>query len=149
MCINIDLKTNKVTVDVPVNSFMFNNNFTLDSINAIIKKRFNEYYMQSDIYPNINYKGTILNVNEITLQHNGNYTAHTKGILTIHGVSREVVTDVILTIKNNNVTVTSQITIIPTLYGIRIPSYIGEMYFHKVRIIVNGSLKPLSQSQYR
>jgi polyisoprenoid-binding protein YceI len=137
--IHINFKAGSVSVNVPVSSFIFQNNYVADTMNSIVKKRFNEYYMESTEYPRITYKGKIININSIKFDRNGVYTLHTKGIMEIHGVNQNVVADALLTVSEGKIKISAQIVIEPAKYKIRIPPYIGYMYFREVTVHVQGS----------
>jgi len=138
--IHINFKTGSISLETAIDSFTFHNNFVADTMNWLIKKRFNEYYMESNLYPEINYQGKITNTATIKYNKDGVYPIHTKGILYLHGVKQSITAEAILTVKGGHLSVNSEIVVVPETYKIRIPPYIGYMYFKEVNIAVQGDL---------
>lgn len=131
---------NKISVSVPVKSFRFTNNFVSDSLNKIISERFNNHYMESDSYPTVSYEGRIINRDEIDFNQDGQYPVKTKGVLHLHGTAKEVMAEGIVTVKNKRVQLDARLIVKPAEYGIRIPPYIGNIYFREVLIQLNGPI---------
>lgn len=137
----IDHNKAKLHLTVPVASFQFTNNFVSDSLNDVIYERFKSYYMESDKYPDVTYKATIINNSSINLEKDGTYPIQTKGTLRIHGVEQEVTAEGMVQVSGGKVNVAAKIVVLPAAYKIRIPSYIGNMYFREVFIESKASLK--------
>ncbi len=139
--IRIDLKQGTVALRVPVRSFRFYNNFVSDTLNAVICERFNTHYMESDRFPVILYTGDM----NISDQAGGNHRAaagfRTNGTLTLHGIVHTVSAEGTLDRSSGQAIIHADIVIKPADWGIRIPPYIGDMYFKEVRIDINGTLK--------
>jgi polyisoprenoid-binding protein YceI len=138
--IQLDKETGTVRVKVPIKSFGFTNNFILDTMNNLIYSRFNEYYMESGQYPEVVYNAQITNRESINFEKDGVYPIQTKGTLRLHGVEKEITSDGTLTVENKQVTVAAKLVVLPKEFGIRIPFYIGDMYFREVFINVHGTL---------
>jgi len=139
--IELDKAEARLLLSVPVASFRFTNNFVSDSANQVIHKRFNSYYMESDKYADVTYMATIENATEINFEKDGNYPIRTSGMLRIHGVDRKVAAQGIVSVQGTEVTVAAKIMVQPLDYGIRIPAYIGNMYFKEVFIETKANLK--------
>jgi hypothetical protein len=138
--ININFKSGAVLLKVPVQSFLFHNNFIADTMNEVIRSRFNSYYLESSLFPEVVYSGTLLQPGSLKPVNGKQYTFRSSGKLLLHGVAREVTTEGTLDFRPGSVTVNASITLQPGDYGIRIPSYIGNMYFRQVEIKVRGVL---------
>jgi hypothetical protein len=138
--IQIDSKAGKVYLAVPIRSFLFSNNFVADSLNSIIYDRFNEYYMESQKFPRVTYDARITNLNKISFTKNGTYLIKTSGTLNLHGVDQQVSAEGTVTVNEKGITVTTKITVLPQQYKIRLPPYIGNMYFKEVFIDLNAQL---------
>ncbi len=138
--IQIDSRTGKVYLTVPIRSFLFSNNFVADSLNSIIYDRFNEYYMESQKFPGVTYDAKITNLNKISFTKNGTYPIKTLGTLNLHGVDQQVTAEGTVTVNEKGITVTTKITVLPQQYKIRLPPYIGNMYFKEVFIDLNAQL---------
>ena len=57
---------------------------------ALMQEHFNENYVESEKFPNATFKGKVTNLDQIDFGTAGEYRAIVEGILTIHGVDREV-----------------------------------------------------------
>jgi len=138
--VQLDHTNGKLKLEVPVKSFRFTNNFMSDTLNDILYHRFNHYYMESTKYPKVIYNARIINNAAISFEQDGTYPIQTKGIATIHGVDQEATAEGVVTVKNGKITVIAKMVVHPTYYKIRIPTYIGGMYFKEVFIKVKGAL---------
>lgn len=139
--LELDGKTGRLFLKVPVNSFRFQNNFISDSMNAVIYERFNTHYMQSGRFPYVTYNARILNTSEIDLGSDGDYPLEISGTLEIHGTQKQVRTLGQITVNKGRITVKAHLTIKPEDYNIPIPEYIGSMYFKEVHIESSCLLK--------
>jgi polyisoprenoid-binding protein YceI len=74
----INLKTGAIYFKVAVNTFKFKK--------SLMEEHFNENYMESDKYPNAEFKGKI--VDEIDLHKDGTYNVTVEGTLNMHGVDK-------------------------------------------------------------
>lgn len=126
----INLKSGAVSVKVPVKSFAFSNNFVSDTLNSLIRERFNNYYMESDQFPEVDFQG------KISLQGKTKAAEQLafNGKLTLHGVTRDVTGKVVIKARNGQYAIKAFLKVIPAEYDIRIPPYIGYMYFKEVDI---------------
>lgn len=140
--IELDRSAAKLQLSVPVSSFLFTNNFVSDSANEVIHKRFNSYYMESSKYPDVTYQASVVNMNSIDFEKDGRYPIQTKGTLNIHGVQQEVTAGGTVEVKGGKVNITARIKVLPADYKIRIPAYIGQMYFREVFIETTAALQP-------
>lgn len=139
--IEIDKGKASLRLSVPVASFEFSNNFVSDSMNTVIHERFNSYYMESDKYPDVTYEATIDNNSNINYEKDGSYPIRTRGKLRIHGVEQEMLAEGMVQVSGGEVSVAAKIKVLPADYKIRIPSYIGNMYFREVLIESKATLK--------
>src|SRR5437588_12703706 len=80
----LDAKTGTIQFSVLMKSFEFEK--------ALMQEHFNTDYVESDKYPKAEFKGTITNNPNINYNKEGSYTAHVKGQLTMHGVTRDIET---------------------------------------------------------
>lgn len=139
--IRIDQKRGTVALRVPVRSFRFHNNFVSDTLNHVIGERFNTHYMESDRFPMILYTGDLKKTDKRESDRGPAAVFRTNGTLTLHGMQRQVSVEATLDKSSGQMIIHADIVIKPADWGIRIPSYIGDMYFRAVRIAINGTLK--------
>ena len=80
----LDVNTGNIQFSILMKGFQFKK--------GLMQEHFNDSYVESDKFPNSEFKGQIINNNEINYSKNGNNTAKVKGMLTIHGVTNEIET---------------------------------------------------------
>lgn len=110
---------------------------------ALMQEHFNENYVESDKFPNADFKGQISSTPMPDLTKDGQYTVKVKGKLTIHGITQEVTTDGTITVKQQAVQAESAFNILLSDYKIRIPSLVKNNLSNTVNIVVVCSLQPL------
>ncbi len=114
---------------------------------ALMQEHFNENYVESDQFPKAAFKGTITDIKTVDLQKNGTYPVKVKGMLTLHGETKEVMTDGTLTVKDGNITsAKSQFKILLEDYKIIIPSVVKEKISKDVLIKVDLNYEPYKSS---
>jgi len=138
--LQVDFGKKEVRLEVPVGSFGFRNNFVSDSLNAMIAHRFRNYYMEAGRFPLITYSGSVDYAGKINLAQNGRYPVQTEGVLTLHGVRKKIQASGYLIVTAGSVTLQAELMVKPSDYGIRIPPYIGDMYFKEVKIQLKARL---------
>ena len=82
---------------------------------ALMEEHFNEEYVESSKFP----IGKIINTNEVTLGKDGTYNATIKGLLTIHGKTKETQTTALLIVKNQTIKATATIKIILADFNVK------------------------------
>jgi hypothetical protein len=102
--------------------------------------RFLTSYMEMDKYPFITYEASFTNAQKKELS-NGD-TIMTKGILTAHGVSKEIRIPVVLTRKDKQLIFHSQFNVKPVDdYKVRATSGIRYRFLNNVMVQVNAVLE--------
>ncbi|HYJ39005.1 MAG TPA: YceI family protein [Chitinophagaceae bacterium] len=129
----LDTKTGNVQFSVPIKGFEFEK--------ALMQEHFNENYLESDKYPKGEFKGQILNNDEVDYTKDGVYNAKVKGKLTIHGQTNEIETDGKVTKEGNRVSVSTE-------FNVRLPDYKIkneklQNISNSIKVTVNCSLDPL------
>ncbi len=112
----INMKSGAVSVKVPVKSFAFSNNFVSDSLNSLIRERFNNYYMESDRFPEVHFQGKI----GLTGKTKAAEQLAFNGKLTLHGITRDVNGNVVITKHNGRYAIKALLKVLPAEYDIRI-----------------------------
>jgi polyisoprenoid-binding protein YceI len=93
---SLDTKSGALAFEAQVKSF----NFT----NATIQEHFNApNWLNSEEYPTISFKGEIANMGDINFSQDGDYKTQAKGTLNLHGVSHEISTPALLTVKEGKI----------------------------------------------
>lgn len=131
----LDSKTGNVQFAVLMKGFQFRK--------ARMQEDFNENYIESDKYPKSEFKGQIVNNSDISYDRDGSYNAKVKGMLTIHGETKDVETEGKILVKGGKVATATSFNILLSDYKIRIPRLVTEKVSNNIRINVNCSLEPL------
>lgn len=131
----LDSKTGQLQFSVMMRGFEFKK--------ALMQEHFNENYVESDKYPNADFKGQIISSPLPDLSKDGNYPVKVKGNLTIKGITQEQAADGTLTVKQGAVQADAIFNIQLSDYKIKIPSVVKNNLANTVNIAVACSLQPL------
>lgn len=127
--------TNDIQFGVPMVSFKFKK--------PLMEEHFNENYVESEKYPTSIFKGKINE--QIDYTKDGEYKVSVKGILSLHGVSKEMDATGTLTIKGNEILIISTFKIRVADYNIKVPSLYVQNIAEVVDVTVNATLEPLEK----
>ena len=128
----LDAKTGEIVFQVPIKSFKFER--------ALMQEHFNENYMESDKYPKSEFKGNIVNLNEINFTKDGTYTAKVTGKLMIHGVTKEISVQGTATVAGNKVLLKAKFSVKVKDYDITIPSLVTDKLGREATITLESDL---------
>ncbi|MBN1337900.1 MAG: YceI family protein [Bacteroidales bacterium] len=108
---------------------------TLKGFNSPLQQEhFHENYMETDKYPKASFSGKI--IGDIDFTRDGQYLIRAKGMLQIHGVSRERIIPVTLGIENGKIRATSEFSVAITDHDITVP----RLVFQKIAEEINVSI---------
>ena len=128
----LNMETGDVSFRIPILGFSFKN--------GLMQEHFNENYLESDIYPDAGFKGVINNWNQITLNEEPQLIS-IEGVMTIHGVSKQIKETGKISFKNEKVNGTAMFRVIVADYDIQIPKIVRENIAKVVDVNVKLSLK--------
>ena len=129
----INSKTDSVFFKMKNTSFVFKN--------ALMQDHFNENYMESQQYPFSTFKGKL---NEaIDFSKDGVYPVSVSGKMAIHGVERPVTATGQITVKDNKVTLASEILVRTADYKIEVPKLVFQKIAQEIKINISGLYLPL------
>jgi len=131
----LDSKTGAMQFAVQMKGFEFEK--------QLMQQHFNENYVESDKYPNAEFKGSITNNSQINYSKEGTYTAKVKGKLTIHGITKDVESTGTLKIKDGKLDATSVFNVLISDYNIKIPAIVKDKVSNNIKITVDCDLEPL------
>jgi hypothetical protein len=131
----LDTKTGNMQFAVLMKGFEFEK--------ALMQEHFNENYVESHKYPKAEFRGQIVNNSEINYASDGTYSAKVRGILTIHGETKEVETMGKVVVKSGKLQAGAVFTILLSDYKIAIPKLVKDNVSNTVNITVDCSLEPL------
>ncbi len=104
--------------------------------NQLMEEHFNENYVESTKYPKADFKGFITNIKDINFFKDGTYPANVKGMLTLHGVTKEASSDGTITVSGGKFTARSKFNIILKDYNIG-GNLIGKKIASQIAITVD------------
>lgn len=125
----MDLESGKFAFLVPIRGFVFEK--------ALMQEHFNENYMESHLYPNATFKGSIANLDKVNLSKNGNHKLMLEGTMKMHGVENPFSEEVTLTVKEDKVHLDSQFYVKASDYKIEIPAGKTDNINNQLKVTVN------------
>lgn len=133
----LNLATRSVYFKVPIRSFEFRK--------SLMQQHFNENYMESDKYPNAEFRGSILE--DIASRKDGSYPVTVRGKLNIHGVARDYTVKGELKISNGSIVANAKFPVRLEDHKIKIPSLVIKNIAEVVDVQVAATYAPSSQSK--
>ncbi len=129
----LDASTGDFVFKVLMRSFEFEK--------ALMQEHFNENYVESDKFPNATFKGKVKNIADIDFTSAGAYMAEVEGVLSIHGVDREVSEQGKFTIEGSVVKGDCKFIVKPADYDIKIPNTVINNIAEEIEVTVAVSLE--------
>ena len=131
----LDTKLATVQFMLLVNGFEFDK--------ELMQEDFNEDYMQSAKFPKSEFKGQVVNNATINYAKDGEYSAKVKGMMTIHGETKELEAAGKVTVKQGRILLNAVFNILLSDYNIPISKLVKDKISNKVKITLEASLDPL------
>jgi thioredoxin-related protein len=131
----LDTKNGSLQFSLLIKGFEFKNDE--------MQEHFNEDYMESDKFPKAEFKGQVVNNAAVNYTKAGTYNVQVKGLLTIHGVTKEIQTNGTIKVDNDGLKSNSSFNIAIADYGIKIPRLVRDKIAKTVKITVDAKLDPL------
>lgn len=126
----LDPHSNELAFDVPVEEFQFKK--------SLMKQHFNEKYLESSTYPTATFRGRISGFSE---SMTGEQRVKATGLLTIHGVSREVTLEGRCTSTGDGLKLTAKFLVRLEDYRVRIPTLFWKTVAESVDVTVEFTLR--------
>lgn len=126
----IDLETGEIAFTIPINTFEFKK--------SLMQEHFNENYMESHKYPKAKFKGKLENFKKQA----GKQKVIAKGILEIHGVSREVSVPGEVEFLKEQTKIKSSFPVRVADYNIKIPNLVASNIAEIVEVSIDFSYVP-------
>ncbi len=108
----IDTKTGAIQFAVLIKAFVFEK--------ALMEEHFNENYVESTKFPKAEFKGELVNNNEIDYVKDGVYNAKVKGKLTIHGITKDIESAGTVTVKAGKIQAVAEFKVLLIDFAIEI-----------------------------
>ena len=126
-----DISNGGIAFQVPIRAFHFDR--------ALMEEHFNENYLETESYPNATFRGEIENwIDDFADGITHDIIA--LGILTIHGVEKEISASGTILFKNNSWIITSDFTVDAEDYDIKIPRIVRDNIAKSIEIKIQASL---------
>lgn len=131
----LDTKTGNMQFAVLMKGFEFER--------ALMQEHFNENYVESSKYPKAEFKGQVVNNDDVKYNTDGTYTVKVKGTLVMHGETKDVETTGTIQVKNGKVSANADFLILLSDFKISIPTIVNDKISNNVNISVDCMLEPL------
>jgi hypothetical protein len=131
----LDSKTGNLQFAVLMKGFEF--------AKALMQEHFNENYIESDKFPKSEFRGQVVNNSAVNYGKDGEYIVKVKGILSIHGESKEVESNGRIVVKGGRLLASSTFDINVSDFKISIPKLVKDKVSNNVLVNVNCILEPL------
>ncbi len=130
----LDLTTGEIVFSVPIREFEFRR--------SLMKKHFNENYMDSEEYPKSTFKGKISGFGS----SEGVYSSVAVGELNIHGITKkiEVVGEVI--VKPDEITLIAKFPVLLKDYKIKIPKILFSNIAESIEVSIEFIYRPYASN---
>ncbi len=132
----LDAESKKLQFAVLIKGFQFKK--------ALMQEHFNENYMESSKYPKAMFKGSIVE-GDVNFTKIGSYDVKVKGMLTIHGVTKEVTVPATITTSKAGLHTVATFNVLVADYGIKIPSLVKNKIAKEVVISIDADLPYLKK----
>ena len=110
--------------------------------NALMQEHFNENYLESDKFPKATFKGDILNFNNVS-SLDAKYDV--KGMITIHGVSKEIVVPTIFKRNGDTILVKGEFDLLLEDFDIKIPRLVLKKIAKEINVTFEFNHKPYNR----
>lgn len=124
-----DPSSGEVQVSMLIRSFSFKK--------KLMQEHFNENYMESDVYPKSTFKGKVVNIDQVDFKKDGVYTIQIEGDITIHGVTKELLTQGTIEIQKGIPTAKTDFTVLTKDFNIQIPDLVKDKIAKEIKVTVN------------
>lgn len=131
----VDTKTGNMQFAVLVKGFSFER--------ALMEEHFNENYLESEKFKKAEFKGELKDISKADFSKDGSYTLKVKGVLTMHGESKDVETEAKLQVQGGKIKANAGFTVALADYKISIPGLVADKISKTAKITVSCLLEPL------
>ncbi len=104
---------------------------------AMMEQHFNSDYMESYKYPASTFKGGVRDISTVDFTKDGSYQVDVTGVLSVHGISKNITAPGIITVKDEKLYGASTFKISLKDYDIQIPAIVKNNISETIEITVN------------
>jgi polyisoprenoid-binding protein YceI len=130
----IDASSGKMAISILMKSFQFDK--------ALMQEHFNENYVESDKFPKATFRGSILNFDAINATQS---KAKVKGVLTIHGVSKEHTIEANFTRTEKGILVDGDFIVNLSDFDVKIPAVVAKNIAKNIKVSFNFNHTPFKK----
>ena len=130
----IDTDSGKMAISILMKSFMFEK--------ALMQEHFNENYVESDKFPKATFRGAIVDFESITDLET---KLEVEGIITIHGVSKEIVISANMTRSEESIVLRGEFNVLLADYNIEIPRVVSKSIAKTINVTFHFNHKPYNK----
>ena len=112
---------------------------------ALMQEHFNENYLETAKFPKAEFKGQISNNSQVNYAKDGTYAVKVKGLLTLHGASKNVETDGKLVVAGGKITASADFSVQLADFNVSVPSLVSDKVAKTAKISVDCLLEPLKR----
>lgn len=129
----IDDNSGAIELAVLVKSFHFER--------ALMEEHFNENYMESLKFPKATFVGVVSDIKSVNLLKDGNYNVKVSGKLTLHGITKDVTTNAVVSVANGALSnAKASFSIKLSDFSIDIPGAVKDKVASDAKIEINTAL---------
>ena len=129
----LDMAGGRIESAVLIKGFLFEK--------ALMQEHFNENYMESGKFPKASFKGKMDDVSKLNLSKDGTYTVNLSGDLSIHGITKQVSTPAVFTVKNGKISSKAAFMVSLADYDIEIPSVVSDKLAKQAKVEITAELE--------
>lgn len=133
----LDIKTGELIFAVLIKSFEFSL--------ATALEHFNETYLESHKFPKAHFKGKIVELNFLDMNKPGKYEVSVSGMLTLHGVTKEINEKATIVIEKNQIRASANLKVNIDEYGIVVPKIVEERVAKMVDVKIDADYRLYSK----
>jgi hypothetical protein len=131
----LDITEQNFAFTIPIESFQGFNS-------PLQREHFRENYMETTKFPTATFSGRI--VEQLDLSKPGTYEIRAKGMLNIHGVSRERIIRCLLIVSEEEIQVSSSFSVYLRDHDISIPRMVYQKIAEEIAVEVSLVLRPVN-----
>lgn len=130
----IDAGNGSMAISILMKSFLFEK--------ALMQEHFNENYVESDKFPKATFKGAILNFSTISSSPS---KFQVKGILTIHGESKETIIEGMFSKTTSGIIATGDFIINLDDFKVKIPAVVAKNIAKNIKVSFDFNHQPFQK----
>lgn len=130
----LNTETGEIGFVVPIKSFRFEK--------SLMEEHFNENYMETAKFPKATFQGKITNLKAIDFKKDGGYSATVEGKLTMHGVTKNILTDGKIIVEKGKLVAVASFIVLLEDYNVKRPSLVAAEIADRVEVKINCRYEP-------